>query len=253
MTTQLCAPPTTTGVPRALPAPRRLPTQRPAPSQGACDRFLHTDRVLLGRQGIFTGAGAVFGYELYFRSPHPAPLHVDHWTAEQQDEATAHVVHATFTGPGVTSVARDRRVFVNFTRSYLVGDVSVPHLPDQLIVEIVESVVADDQVMAGVQRLRARGFRIAIDDFVGLDSQLRLLPYADYVKIDVRDLDLDDDHPPLLDLARSCGAQVVAECVESEDILDRCQSLGFDLYQGYALEVTQVLDRTEVVPSRRCG
>ena len=225
-----------------------LPTP---PSQRTCDRFLRNDRMLLGRQGIFTGSGDVFGYELFFRSPHPAPLHVDHWTQDQQDHATAHVLHATFAGPGVTSVAGDRRIFVNFTRSYLVDDLAVPYLPEQLVVEIVESVVADSAVIAGVRRLRERGFRIAIDDFVGLASQRRLLPFADYVKIDVRDLDVEGQ--PLIDLARSYGAQVVAECVETEAMLDECQALGFDLYQGFALEVTQVLDRTTVVPSRRCG
>jgi EAL and modified HD-GYP domain-containing signal transduction protein len=207
--------------------------------------------MLLGRQGIFTGTGDVLGYELFFRSPHPAPLHVDHWTQEQQNKATAHVLHTTFAGPGVHSVAGDRRIFVNFTRSYLVNDLAVPYLPEQLVVEVVESVIADTAVMAGVRRLRERGFRIAIDDFVGLPSQRRLLPFADYVKIDVRDLDVEGQ--PLIDLARSCGAQLVAECVETEAMLDECQSLGFDLYQGFALEVTQVLDRTAVVPSRRCG
>lgn len=221
------------------------------PTRRAWSRFLRTDRVLLGRQGIFSGAGDVFGYELYFRSPHHAPLHVDHWTAEQQDSATAHVIHATFAGPGVSSVARDRRVFVNFTRSYLVDELAVPYLPEQLVVEIVESVVADDAVLKGVRRLRERGFRIAIDDFVGLASQRRLLPYADFVKIDVRDLDVEGQ--PLLDLARSRGAQLVAECVESEPMLDECQALGFELFQGNALEVTTVLDRTAVVPSQRCG
>ncbi|WP_407344057.1 EAL and HDOD domain-containing protein [Pengzhenrongella phosphoraccumulans] len=221
------------------------------PSQRTCDRFLRSDQMLLGRQGIFTGSGDVLGYELYFRSPHPAPLHVDFWTPEQQNHATAHVLHATFAGPGVASVAGDRRIFVNFTRSYLVDDLAVPYLPEQLVVEVVESVIADAAVIAGVRRLRERGFRIAIDDFIGLPSQRRLLPFADYVKIDVRDLDVEGQ--PLLDLARSCGAQLVAECVESDAMLDECQTLGFDLYQGFALEVTQVLDRTAVVPSRRCG
>jgi len=210
---------------------------------------MHTEQVLLGRQGIFDRSGEVFGYELYFRSPHRAPLHVDHWTPEQQDFATAHVIYATFTGSGVTSVARDRYVFVNFTRSYLVDDLPIPFLPEQLVIEVVESVVADNTVIAAVRRLRERGFRIAIDDFVGLTSQRRLLPYADYVKIDVRDLDVEGQ--PLVDLARSYGAELVAECVESEVMLDTCQSLGFDLYQGRALGQTTVLDRTPAVPSQR--
>ena len=228
-----------------------LDPARTPPTWRTWNRFMRVQRVLLGRQGIFSARGDVLGYELFFRSPHGAPLHVDDWTAPQQDRATAHVIHATFAGPGVSSVAHDRQVFVNFTRSYLVGDLQVPCHPEQLVVEIVESVVADNAVLAGVRRLRERGFRIAIDDFVGLASQRRLLPYADYVKIDVRDLDVEGQ--PLLDLARSHGAQLVAECVETELMLDECQTAGFELFQGNALGVTTVLDRTDIVPSQRGG
>ena len=60
-----------------------------------------------------------------------------------------------------------------------------------------------------------------------------LIPYADYVKIDVRDLDRIG--PELLELARRHGALLVAERVCDQEIVARCRALGFELFQGDAL------------------
>ena len=83
--------------------------------------------------------------------------------------------------------------FVNVTRSFLVDDRPLPAHADRLVLEVVESVAADDDVLAGLQRLRSRGYRIAIDDFVGDADQVAMMPYADFVKIDCRDMHLQGD------------------------------------------------------------
>ena len=200
------------------------------------------ERLLVGRQAIFTSAGHLSGYEVLFRSSHHAPLHVTHWSAAAQDGASAHVLRATFGSVGASQVVGDRQAFIKVTRPYLVGDLPLPNEPDRLVVEVVPSVEADPEVIAGVVALRARGFRIALDSFVGHAHQRRLLPFADYVKIDARDLDVEGE--PLLTLARSHGAHLVAECIESPIVELECQSLGFELLQGNGLAATRVLDLT---------
>lgn len=200
--------------------------------------------VFVGRQGIFAPAGTVHGYEFLYRSGRQHALRVDLWPAEAQDRATLRVLQATFSPTGVRALAAEALVFVNFTRAFLVGDLPLPDEPERLVVEIVESVRADDAVIAGVARLRARGFRLAIDDFVGLTSQVALLPYADYVKIDLRDL--AERGEALVALARTYGATLVAERIETVEQLAWCRELGFHLFQGFRLEETQVLNRTPV-------
>src|SRR5690606_3641431 len=108
--------------------------------------------------------------------------------------------------------------------------------PDQLVVEIVESVPADAEVVAGVAHLRRQGFQIALDDFVGTASQLKLLPYAAFVKIDVRDLAARG--AALMELAGSHGARLVAERVETQSMLNSCRMMGFSLFQGNVLDPT---------------
>lgn len=204
--------------------------------------------VFVGRQGIVEATGAVHGYEFLYRAGRQHNLRVDMWPAAAQDRATLRVLQAVFTPSGVRAVAADALVFVNFTRSFLVGDLPLPDEPERLVVEVVESVRADAAVIAGVQRLRSHGYRIAIDDFVGLTSQVALLPYADYVKVDCRDLLARG--PGLVELAASTGARLVAERVETYEELELCRALGFHLFQGFYLDATLVLNRTPVASAR---
>ena len=111
--------------------------------------------------------------------------------------------------------------FVNVTRSFIVDDRPLPAHAGRLVLEIVESVAADDAVLAGLDRLRSRGYKIAIDDFAAEPDQVAMLPYADYVKIDVRDVDRIG--PQIVQLARRHGAVLVAERVWNDALVQECR------------------------------
>ncbi|HEY3438960.1 MAG TPA: EAL domain-containing protein [Actinotalea sp.] len=196
------------------------------------------DPVLIGRQSIFTMDGARFGYELLYRSSRPGSP-VDTWSAHEQDDATRHVIRSAL-ACGLPVLCGARPAFVNATRTLLVGGLDVPPLPSALGIEVVESVVVDAAVLDGVRRLRSQGHLIAVDDFTGTADQLAVLPHADLVKVDMRDLlRVGTD---LLRRARAHGAMTVIERVETSEALDRCRALGFDLVQGNLLEPAMVLD-----------
>jgi EAL and modified HD-GYP domain-containing signal transduction protein len=196
-------------------------------------------RIPVGRQPITDADGTPRAYEFLYRSLSSERVGVDRWAAAQQDDATGAVLHSVFADRGVGVAAAGCPAFVNVTRSYLVGALALPADPTRLVLEVVESVRVDTEVLAGVSRLRAAGFRIAVDDFVALPDQVRLLPYADYVKIDHRDLVRHGR--PLLELASRFGARLVAEHLETTDALDACVTAGFSLFQGDVLATTVVL------------
>lgn len=226
-----------------------LTARRPLPFTGTRRRSAWLSP--LGRQPIVTADGSVLAYEFLYRSPSDEDVRVDRWGAARQDLATRAVLEGVFGGPGVDDVAGNHLAFVNVTRSYVVGERPLPADPARLVLEVVESVPADRDVLAGVAALRAQGYRIAIDDFVALPAQRALLPFADYVKIDHRDLVRLGD--PLLQLAGSCGARLVAERIETVDAFDACVQAGFTLFQGDVVAPTVVLRRGPVVPSPRAG
>lgn len=202
--------------------------------------------VLVARQGIFSATGNPVAYQLSFRSPGEQTPSANSWSDTQHDHATAHVLDATFGRADLESVAHGRLLFVRCTRAYLVGDRQVPARPDRLVIEVPYWVDVDREVVAGVRRLRDAGYRIAVPSFVSTAHQRMVLPHADFVKIDVRDLDVEGH--PVVTLARSYGATLVAEFVETPELHQHAQELGFGLFQGNLLERAGVLDRAGARP-----
>lgn len=116
--------------------------------------------------------------------------------------------------------------------------------PANLALEITESAIIVDphRVMQPLAQLHAMGVRFAIDDFgTGYSSlsYLQRLP-IDVIKIDrsfVMDMMTNGDNAvivrSILDLAHSLGMEVVAEGVETAEILASLDAMGCDLIQGY--------------------
>jgi EAL and modified HD-GYP domain-containing signal transduction protein len=213
------------------------------------DQHVAHESVLIGRQGIFTNRLRPFAYQLSYRSPGLEPLRAGAWSEFQHERATAHVLRSTFGRTNLEEVSHDRWLFVRFPRAYLTGELPAPERPDRLVIEIAGHVEIDHQVIASIRSLRDRGFRIAVPGFVSRPSQRLLLPHADFVKIDVRDLDVEGR--PVVELARSYGALLIAEFVEHNWLLEHSCDLGFDLLQGNLLEPANVLDRSAAGIARR--
>lgn len=118
--------------------------------------------------------------------------------------------------------------------------------PAWLEIELTESGVVEDPVRAKqvLSRLSAMGIRLAVDDFgTGYSSlaYLRQLP-LNGIKIDksfVMDMAATDGDSTIvrsvIDLGRNLGLQMVAEGVETPEVLNRLASLGCDLAQGYLI------------------
>lgn len=184
----------------------------------------------VARQPIRLPSGDVLGHEYLYRTAAGRAAGVDRWSTPRQDAASASVLHAVYDRrrPRTTGL-----VFVNVTRAFLVGERALPRADERLVLEVVESVRADTAALAGLARLRDRGYRVALDDWTASPAQRAMLPHADFVKVDCRDLDRLGDAG--LAEARTSGARLVAERVADTTLRDRCLDLRFDLLQGYVL------------------
>lgn len=121
-------------------------------------------------------------------------------------------------------------------------DAEIP--PAFLCLEITESGVMEEseQVMDNLNRLRAMGLALAIDDYgTGYSSlaYVRQLPVSE-LKIDRSFVkEVADSHTDAMivhstiELAHSLNFKVVAEGVETEAVSNRLRELGCDLGQGY--------------------
>ncbi|GAA2648630.1 EAL and HDOD domain-containing protein [Paractinoplanes durhamensis] len=204
-----------------------------------------TQLVHVGRQPIFDVQGDVVAYELLFRGS------MDAVAAGRQDTyATSTVMVNAFTEFGIREVAGDRLCFINLTREFLVGDIALPFGPEQVVLEVLETVQMDDQVVAGITALAGNGYRIALDDFVWGSGHEVLFGLASFVKLDL----LDGDLSRLDEVVAACreypNIQIVAERLEGPDQVAIAERYGMELRQGYALSHPQVLTVASLSPSR---
>jgi len=115
--------------------------------------------------------------------------------------------------------------------------------PESIGIEITETVLMNnpDASKSVIKKLRDKGIHIAIDDFGQGYSSLTYLSQfdIDLVKIDRYFISNLDDESILLivkatiNLAHQLGYKVVAEGVETKEVLDIIKKLGCDFAQGF--------------------
>lgn len=118
--------------------------------------------------------------------------------------------------------------------------------PERMVLEVTETATMDDpeQALSALKRLKMTGVRLSIDDFgTGYSSltYIKRLPVNE-IKIDrsfVMDMDKDNDDIVIvkttINMCHDLGYTVVAEGVESANVLQQLSDMGCDFAQGYFL------------------
>jgi EAL and modified HD-GYP domain-containing signal transduction protein len=216
----------------------RRRTDGPAPPGTQTDVFV-------ARQPIYDSAMAVMAFELLYR---PSPSETKARIIDPR-QATLEVISSAALEIGLDRLSGGRPVHINFPMELLVDVPDLPLPPNLVVIEVLEDVRAEPEVVEGIRKLRARGHRIALDDYSPQVSDPRLLQFADIVKLEIT-------HPPAAELAKRVeelkprGVQLIAENVETPEDFESCVALGFTGFQGYFLQHPQTF-RAKRVPSSR--
>jgi diguanylate cyclase (GGDEF)-like protein len=131
----------------------------------------------------------------------------------------------------------------------------------KLVIEITETALITQlqQASANLDFLRSEGFVVALDDFGSGYSSLGYMANmpVDVVKFDIsliRSLDKDKRHSAMVEslvqMINKAGYQVVAEGVETEQMLEKVRKIGFSHVQGYLFgkpSAKAMLDGSEVM------
>lgn len=185
------------------------------------------DQVHVARQPILDARQQVFGYELLYRA-----AALDDSCKGESASVSARVIGDALLGIGFETLTDGRRAFVNLDMNTLLADASGVLDPEQVVLEILESVTVTPEVIAMCTSLRERGYAIALDDFVPGSGAEALVPLARFVKLDVLTLPPDDLLPTTTRLL-AAGVTVVAEKVETVEVFERARTAGCSLFQGY--------------------
>lgn len=199
----------------------------------------------IGRQPILDREMQLHAYELLFRNGQQGNQ------AGNPDEnyATSQVIITAFTEIGLENLVRDRLAFVNIPYRFIVEPDLLPMHPDQVVLEILESVKIDDAVVAGIEVLHKRGFTIALDDFVYGEEYERILPYINIIKIDITQFPPEQWEEEVR-RAHKRGCRVVAEKVETNEDYERLRAAQVDFYQGYFFARPKVISGRRIASNK---
>ncbi|KGK42217.1 diguanylate phosphodiesterase [Nitrincola sp. A-D6] len=144
--------------------------------------------------------------------------------------ATARACNAAFYETGIEALCGSRKLFFNAPRDWLLKPDLLPPDVEQVVIEVLENVEGDPEVMQALYEVKARGYTLALDDFVLTPQTRPLLDIADIIKLDML------EQPPKageLDIYKAKGIRLLAEKVEDRESFETCRDMGFSLFQGY--------------------
>ena len=183
------------------------------------------------RQPIFDLWDNTVAYELLYRkTPVPAP-----YSENDGDMSTAEVINSSFFGGEPEFMFDGKRAFVNFTENHLLSKTALLLPKDTLVIEILETVEATDEILQACRDLKEQEYTIALDDYELNDGTEPFLEIADIVKIDF----LNSTKEVIEKTAKICREKkikILAEKLETKEMVEYAKSLGAVYFQGYYYE-----------------
>jgi c-di-GMP-related signal transduction protein len=193
----------------------------------------------VARQTILTADEKVFGYELLFRDG------VENLFRAPDVDAASRSTLNTSMLIGLDTLCDGRRAFINCTRDILLKEY-ITLLPSaQVVIEVLETVPADDLVIAACQRMKEGGYMIALDDFTVNDPREALTDLADIIKVDLRATS-PADAAAMVKKYGPWRCRMLAEKVETREEFVAAKKAGFVYFQGYFFRHPEILTTHEI-------
>src|ERR1700722_4883982 len=197
----------------------------------------------VARQPIFDREKRVFGYELLFRNG------VENaFVGGDLDMASRATLDRSVL-MGIDMLCDGKRAFVNCTRDTLIKGLVTLLPANSTVVEILESVPADPDVMAAVQRLKEAGYLIALDDFTTNDAREPLAELADIIKVDLK-LTSPEQRTAMVKRYGPWKRRMLAEKVETQEEFNAAKDQEFVYFQGYFFRKPEIVSTHEMPANR---
>lgn len=200
--------------------------------------------VFVARQPIFNRHKKIYGYELLFRTG------MDNAFPNLDGEtATSSLLSSSFFTVGIEKISGGNVVFINFTEELLLQGTPAMFPPGNIMVEVLENVNPDDKVIAACEELVAKGYDLALDDFVFTEAWLPLVKLAKIIKIDFR-LTGIQEIKEIVATVTPHKCRLLAEKIETYKEFQQAKSMGFTYFQGYFFSKPEVLKNKDIPSSQ---
>lgn len=200
--------------------------------------------IYVARQPIFDQEKKIYGYELLFRDSMK-----NVFSGIDGNTATSKVLSNTFFNIGIERLIGKSLAFINFTRELLIKQVPKLFPIEQLVIEVLEDIKAEDEVVNSCVELSKLGYTIALDDFFYNESLTPLIAIANIIKFDLRATPLDQISDIIEKLSRY-NLRLLAEKVETYEEFDKALKMGFKYFQGYFFSKPEVVEGKDISPAK---
>ncbi|GKV69394.1 hypothetical protein NCCP2716_18920 [Sporosarcina sp. NCCP-2716] len=200
--------------------------------------------VFVGRQPILDRRGNLYGYELLYRNSE-----INRFPNVDPDKATIGVLVNTFLSIGIDKVTGAYPSFINFTGELLVHEIVDNLNPTRVIIEVLEDVEITPVLLTRLRKLKSKGFRIALDDFIlgkQYEVEKGLFELVDFIKVDFIQSDRHERGRIENFVRVYPNVQLLAEKIETEEEFEEAKKAGYVLFQGYFFATPEVISGTEV-------
>jgi EAL and modified HD-GYP domain-containing signal transduction protein len=196
--------------------------------------------LFLARQPIFDLHMHVCAYEMLYRSSW-----LNEFDGTEDSAATAKVIGNLVASAEGEALLAGKTAYINFPRALLLNETGFLLSPQRTVIEILETVEPDEEVIQACSGLRARGYRLALDDFVPTSESHPLIPLADILKVDFRATDKAQQQATAMRFRGQL--RLLAEKVETREEYRRAATIGYEYFQGYFF-ARPVVSSTRQIP-----
>lgn len=190
----------------------------------------------IARQKIIDTNNNLVAYELLYRNQNL-------YKEELNDiEKTADVLMTTLFKVGKEKISGSSTISINFSDTFLLEVITSLLDPQEVIIEILETVTIDSNFVEKVAELKRKNYKVALDDFNYASIQdNRIFDYVDILKVDFMSSTKED----LLfaeNLSKKYSNLVLlAEKIETKEEYEYAVNSGYSLFQGYFISKPEEL------------
>jgi EAL and modified HD-GYP domain-containing signal transduction protein len=195
------------------------------------------------RQPIFDRDNKVYGYELLYRHNSRAEKAM----YSDKDMATLNVISsALLTSSGQEQT--NQKILIHFSPVSLLSGMQAALPPATTVVELKCQRKLGQDTARALEKLKAQGFQLAINNYLGGSCDKHLLKLADLVLINLLEVK-EEDLAPMVEEVSKDSCLIGAKCVEDIEHFELAKKLGFQLFQGFFFEKPTIIPGRKLHPN----
>jgi len=197
------------------------------------------------RQPILDKSKNLFAYELLFRDS------IDNVFPDiDGDEATSKMIEASQFTMGIGEFTGKNPAFINFTLDTLVKGYPEMLSPDEIVIEILETVKPGKKLLGICKDLHEKGYTIALDDYEHQKVWSHFYPYIKIIKVDIQQTGAEEIKEIIQSIKGHSHIELLAEKVETYEEYNEMLNLGFKYFQGYFFAKPEMVQAKSLSPSQ---